>query len=401
VTGDLARAAELIAAWDYPAAHALLVELHDAAVTAGRQDHLDTLSVRRMLAEALREMGYLDEARGLASGVVRACRQRYGDKHPATVRALAGLGMVLHSAGELEQARQCFEQAIASGVSAERPAGRAVLLARAQLALVTRDEGDPTSAVRQLTAAYSLHRRAFGGKDLETIRLGAELGRLHSVLGDRPAARRQLAVAQAGAYAELGEDHPLTHAVEAALREVEAPMPSAPVSVPVPPPRGRRKPRGRRALRMLAAVAGGLGTLLVVAGGVWAVAGGTGPPRPVPAAAAPARPSSPSPSHRPPPSHPSSAGIRGAPRDVVLHDEGTSITVTWTDPTDGTGGVLLALNRAGQPAGPLRSLPAGTHEDRITGLDPNADYCVVLAVVYDEDAVAQAAQVCTHRKVGR
>ncbi len=388
MTGDLARAADLIAAWNYTEAHALLAQLYQTAIEAGRHDHLDTLTVRRMLAEALRELGYLDDARGLASGVVRACRLRYGDRHPATVRALAGLGMVLHSAGELQQARQCFEQAVASGVSADAPAGRAVLLARAQLALVTRDEGDPGSAVRQLTAAYALHRRTFGAGDLETIRLAAELGRLYSLIGDEHAARRQLAVAHAGAYAELGEDHPLTAAVEAALREVEAPMPSAPVSVPVPRP-------PHRSLRMVAGVAGALGTVLVVAGAVAAVVTGTGSPGPAPAAAAPG------PSRGTVSPAPVSGGPRGAPRDVTLHDDGTSITVSWTDPTDGTGTVLVSLARAGRPAGALTSLPAGTRVDRITDLDPAADYCVVIAIAYEQDALAPATQVCTHRSHGR
>jgi hypothetical protein len=82
---------------------------------------------------------------------------------------------------------------------------------------------------------------------------------------------------------------------------------------------------------------------------------------------------------------------------VVLHDEGTSVTVTWSDPTDGTGAVLLSVTKVGQPAGPLSNLPPGTHEHRITGLDPAADYCVTLAVAYAQDTVAQAVQVCTHR----
>jgi hypothetical protein len=385
VTADVARAAELIAAWDYPAAHALLVELYESAVAAGRQDQLDMLTVRRMLAESLRELGYLDDARGMASGVVRACRARYGDRHPATVRSLAVLGMVLHSAGELGQARQCFEQAIASGVSAEQPAGRAVLLARAQLALVTRDEGDPRGAVRQLTAAYALHRRTFGGGDLETIRLAAELGRVFSMLGDWPAARRQLAVAHAGAYAELGEDHPLTKAVDAALREVEAPMPSAPVSVPLLRPR-------RRAWRVVAGVAGGLGTLAVLGGAVAAVLSGTTSPVPTRAAAAPARSQvAPAPSTE----------TRGAPRDVALKDDGTSITVTWSDPTGGTGAVLVSVAKAGQPTGPVRTLPPGTRVDVLTGLDPTADYCVVLAVAYADDVATPATRVCTQRSRGR
>lgn len=448
MTGELARAAELIAAWDYSAARDLLVELLDAAHAAGRYEHLDTLTIRRMLAEALRELGEIDQARDMVSGVVRACRQRYGEHHPATVRALAGLGMVLHSAGELEQARQCYEQVVVTGPDTERPAGRAVLLARAQLALLARDEGDPLTAVRLLTGAYTEHRRVYGGGDLETIRLAAELGRLYSVLGDRPSARRQLAVAHAGAYAELGEEHPLTRLVEAALAEVEPPMPSAPEPLfgeGSTARRGRRRgarvkaARGRHyGWRLVAGLAGGLGTLLVVAGAVVEVASGSGTPGPGPGAAAgpvqrsipppmlklsravplaprpnvsvphPSAPRAPVPSPSAPnasvpsPSAPRAPALspgpgRGAPRDVVLRDEGTSITVTWTDPTNGTGAVLIMLAKAGQPAGPLSSLPPGTHEHRITGLDPAADYCVRIAIVYAQDTMAQATEVCTHR----
>ena len=456
MTGKLARAAELIAAWDYSAARDLLVELLDAAHAAGRYEHLDTLTIRRMLAEALRELGEIDQARGMVGEVVRACRQRYGERHPATVRALAGLGMVLHSAGELEQARQCYEQVLVTGPDTERPAGRAVLLVRAQLALLARDEGDLRTAVRLLTGAYTEHRRAYGGGDLETIRLVAELGRLYSVLGDRPSARRQLAVAHAGAYAELGEEHPLTRLVEAALAEVEPPMPSAPEPLfgegSTARWWGRRRAWGKAAWgkaargkaargrhygwRLAAGLASGLGTLLVVAGAVVEVASGSDTPGPGPGAAArpvqasipppmlklsraipltprpsasvpgPSRPSPsvPGPS-RPGPSVPSPSGPsasapspgRGAPQDVVLLDEGTSITVTWTDPTNGTGAVLITLVKAGQPAGPVSSLPPGTHEYRITGLDPAADYCVRIAVVYAQDTMAQATEVCTHR----
>jgi hypothetical protein len=401
VTGDLSRAAELIAAWDYPAARELLTGARDA----GRPDHLDALTRRRLLAEVLRELGEVEPARQLATEVVRACRERYGDTHPATVRALAGLGMVLQSIGDLGPARDCYEEVVACAAEPDRPAGRAVLLAQAQLALLTRDEGDPRGAVRQLTVAYALHRRAYGSGDLETIRLAAELGRLHSVLVDRPAARRQLAVAHAWAYAKLGEEHPLTGAIEAALTEVESPMPSPPEELPedepeVPQP---RVPRDR--WRLAAGLATCVGALLLTAGAVVALASpiSSGP---APVVAAPATSSTPSGASVPParqlgraiPATAQTAGLtRGAPSDVVLRDEGTSITVSWSDPTNGTGAVLIALARAGQPAGPLRNLPPGTRQDRITGLDPTGDYCVVIAVIYAQDTVAQATQACTHR----
>src|SRR5262249_7200932 len=144
------------------------------------------------------------------------------------------------------------------------------------------------------------------------------------------------------------------------------------------------------------------GTLLLTAGAVVALASPIAP-GPAPAAAAPAASSAPpSPSAqmyaRAVPVTPKTASLpRSAPQDVVLRDEGTSITVSWSDPTDGTGSVLISFARTGQPAGSLRNLPPGTRQDRITGLDPAANYCVTIAVIYAQDTVAQAAQVCTHR----
>jgi hypothetical protein len=522
-SGDLAHAAELIGRWDYPAARTVLTELVTRAGESGRWDQLDGLTARRMLADVLRELGDLVEAHELAAEVLDVCRQRYGDQHPATVRTLAVLATVLHERGELARARNCYEQVVADGSTpppppgfgpvrlgtppVDGPAARAVLLARANLALLDRDEGDLPTAVRGLTSAYTLHRRAFGGGDLETIRLAAELGRLHSALGDRPNARRMLTLAYAGARGELGEEHPLTAVVEAALTEVEPPMPSAPEDEPKPPPgpswrarrllrleaprapkpsrrthrrldpslagdlaeasttRGlsrrarhrldsalpgvqvaepepsrtarrraeaaesepadpfltqpagsslarlaglaegpgllrppslpRRSPRlprlrhgrtGRR-WRVLAIAGMSLGALLAIAGATIAVL--TRPIAPSHGAVPVVHPAASTPAAR----------SNAPPGDVTLRDDGTSVTVSWSDPSGGTGTVLLAVARSGQPAGPLQSLPPGTVEHRIVGLDPAADYCVVLAVVYGQDTMAQAAQVCTHRHV--
>jgi hypothetical protein len=415
VTDGTARAAELIGQWNYPAARAVLAEAVARAEATGRWDQLDGLTARRMLAEVLRELGDPAEAYDLVAPALDTCRDRYGAGHPGTVRTLAVLATVLHDLGELEQARRCYGQVLASGAAANGPAGRAVLLARANLALLARDEGDARTAVRELTAAYTLHRRAFGGGDLETIRLAAELGRLHSSLGDRPNARRLLTLAHGRARGELGEEHPLTAVVEAALSEVEPPMPSEPDDRPERRPRRprmhrlgahrlgvRRWARVRRLrvrvpavpLRVVIGTAMSVGALLAVAGAAVAVAS-----RPAPAhrAASPVARTSAAPPPSPSPAPSRTDGPRAAPRDVVLRDDGTSLTVSWTDPSGGTGAVLLAVARAGQPAGPLQSLAPGTVRHRVTGLDPRADYCVVLAVVYGQDTVAQAAQVCTHR----
>jgi hypothetical protein len=161
--------------------------------------------------------------------------------------------------------------------------------------------------------------------------------------------------------------------------------------------RAESRDRTGRRWRLFAAVAASLGTLLVVTGGVLALAQGSATPQ---AEAATAARAAGSPA-RPAPGAPgtvSSSSVPGALRDVVLHDEGTSITLTWADPVDGTGSVLLSYGRAGQPTGSVRTLPAGTHHERLTGLDPAADYCVVLAVASPQDTVARATEVCTRRR---
>jgi hypothetical protein len=411
-TDDVARAAQLIASWDYASARTVLVDAVARLDGADRRDQLDGLSARRMLAEVLRELGELGPAHRMAAGVARACRDRYGIGHPATIRALAVLARILHDRGELDRARRGYEQVIATGTDLDRPATRAVLLTRANLALLHRDQGDTGTAVRELTAAYTLFRRAFGGGDLESIRLAAELGRLYSVLGDLPNARRLLAIAYTGARGELGEEHPLTGAVEAALAEVEPPMPSAPVSAPVP---AWRPPSRRRTPQILAVCAAGLGALLAVTGVAVALNHRPAPPATDAAAGSeqlatdasggPARPATDATVGSHPPD-PATAGSRSAadphaaPQDVLLRDDGTSVTITWSDPSGGTGGVLVSVSRAGVPAGPPQTLPPGTRQHRITGLDPQADYCVVLAVIYGRDTVAKAAQVCTKRHAG-
>jgi hypothetical protein len=85
------------------------------------------------------------------------------------------------------------------------------------------------------------------------------------------------------------------------------------------------------------------------------------------------------------------------PSDLALRDDGSRITATWHDPSGGKAAALIAVAKAGQPTGPLVSLPAGTQTYAFTGLDEAADYCVVLAVAYPGERMSQATQTCTHR----
>jgi hypothetical protein len=91
---------------------------------------------------------------------------------------------------------------------------------------------------------------------------------------------------------------------------------------------------------------------------------------------------------------------KGAPTDVKLEDKGTSVTVTWTDPTDGT--VQFAV--LGAPEGTqlhlLQLLEAGTTSYTQQGVNSAVNYCYVVAAFYGasgQDVTANSPQVCTHR----
>jgi hypothetical protein len=98
-----------------------------------------------------------------------------------------------------------------------------------------------------------------------------------------------------------------------------------------------------------------------------------------------------------PASTPSSAPTgSGAPRNLTLRDAGTSVTLTWTDPTAGTVSFIVA----GGQQGALRRLQVvvpGTTTYTINGLNPKLEYCFTVAAVYGTDRVELSDLACTKR----
>jgi Tetratricopeptide repeat len=372
----LAEAADRQQRCEFEAARdELLAALHEADAH-GDADGLGITTARRMLAEVLRELGDLAGARRIAGALVVDCAGRYGDTHPATVRALAVLARVLHDLGDLRAAERMYRRILDGRISEDGPAGRPVRLARANLALLYRDRGDLTTAHSLLGAAYAVHRRAYGTEDPDTIRIGFELARLDLAIGDPGNARRLLTVAYAGCQARFGETHPLTRAVERCLVSVEPAMPSAPVSaVPAGPGAPTVRPPARR--RLPRAVLVGMAALLALAVGFVAVAavqrsraGTTAPP----------------------------ATLSGrVPVGVRLDDAGRTITLSWLDPPDGPAPIVVAVAEDGRPARVVATLPAGTQRYVLDGVDPTHEYCLIVAAVYPGEPQAAAASVCTLR----
>ncbi len=89
----------------------------------------------------------------------------------------------------------------------------------------------------------------------------------------------------------------------------------------------------------------------------------------------------------------------GAPGDVKLRDNGDHATLTWTDPSGGTVPFIVNGGRSGQQLHSYGTLPAGTTNYPVSGLNVNYDYCFVIVAVYTATDLVTSDLVCTHRHV--
>jgi hypothetical protein len=88
----------------------------------------------------------------------------------------------------------------------------------------------------------------------------------------------------------------------------------------------------------------------------------------------------------------------GAPTDVRLADVGSSVTLAWTDPTQGTVQFLITAAPASGTALPVRDVPRRITTITFSGLDPKVNYCFAVAAVYAFDRIAKSPTVCTARR---
>jgi hypothetical protein len=90
-------------------------------------------------------------------------------------------------------------------------------------------------------------------------------------------------------------------------------------------------------------------------------------------------------------------GAPGAPRDVGLKDNGNSVSLQWTYPSDAERPVLVSGGRTGQKPRVFQQLPAGANEYVVYGLSDTQNYCFTVAVAYSTKNIATSSQVCTER----
>lgn len=100
-------------------------------------------------------------------------------------------------------------------------------------------------------------------------------------------------------------------------------------------------------------------------------------------------------------SEPTEAETEGveAPENVELADNGSTITITWDDPTDGTAGFVIVYTRADDDSqyDLLTEAEQGSTTATINALSEDFDYCFRVGVLVAYDSVPNSDPVCTER----
>ncbi|MFI9641428.1 hypothetical protein ACIG87_15420 [Micromonospora sp. NPDC051925] len=85
------------------------------------------------------------------------------------------------------------------------------------------------------------------------------------------------------------------------------------------------------------------------------------------------------------------------PHDLKLRDDAATITVTWSDPSNGSVPFMVAGGRTGRPLGVMATVDPGETSFTVNGLNAEVDYCFTVLAVYSTNAFATSGQVCTDR----
>ncbi|WP_326553131.1 fibronectin type III domain-containing protein [Micromonospora sp. NBC_01813] len=315
-----------------------------------------------------------------------------------------------------------------------------------------RDAGDPQRAIGYLHRALDTGRSSFGDDDPEVLRTGHLLAAMHRSGGDPSSARRILEEALAAGEFRLGDTHPVMLAIafdlgvvadelgnrHEARRNLNRVADAGPAVLgddhwQVTEARrylrqwsvGESTPADLRAEADTTVVEGrppfvdaGHSLARIEHRAVAGQPSGGGPAVPVvvaigAAAAAviaavvvvivgvtvlldrPPGPSATAPADGPTPG----AGSGGdPPGGLRLTDDGTAVTLSWSDPTAGTVPFMVASGREGQQLAALATVNPGRTVFTVNGLNSELDYCFAVLAVYSADEYVPSDQVCTQRR---
>ncbi|WP_281369058.1 fibronectin type III domain-containing protein [Phytohabitans rumicis] len=325
----------------------------------------------------------------------------------------------MRDAGDLSNARVMLDQTLEGARAALGEDSPEVLATAHVLAGLHREAGDPAAARRVLEEAYGAGQLRLGDAHPLMLAISFDLGGVAEELGNRHEARRAFGRVAAHGPAVLGDEHwtvraareylgdaqpsveltippelpppppPMQFPSSAAFSIPSAPQPSAPPAPIHPAPvhtpnysqeptyqvRPPRRVRGATVAAMIAAAAA------VVAAGfvgiqVFMNSGGDDP------------------------GTRQTQGPRLAgdpPTELSLRVDGTAITVTWKDPSDGTVPFIVSGAQTGRQHRAMATVSPGETTYTINGLNPRLGYCFTVLAVYSTDQYATSGQVCTER----
>jgi hypothetical protein len=94
------------------------------------------------------------------------------------------------------------------------------------------------------------------------------------------------------------------------------------------------------------------------------------------------------------------AGNTGAPTDLAIQeDRGTSVTLTFTDPTGGVASYIAIKRPSNGEVPESKAIPPGPVKRSVTftGLNKDRNYCFAVTIIYSVTNVASTPDVCTKR----
>jgi hypothetical protein len=381
------------------------------------------LAVAQQNARALRDSGDLAGARVMLDQTLDGAKVALGEDNPeviATGQVLAGLH---REAGDPMAARRALEEAYAAG---QRPLGDAhplMLSISFDLGGVAEELGNRHEA-RRAFGRVAAHGPAVFGDDHWTVRAAREyLGDAQpsvelTIPSEDPPAPPPMQFPSSAAFALPGTQPPPGHSTPsppspppaASYSPASAPPaqpPPAPAPAYAPPAQSQpyaqqapaytpsppapsyggdaeptyhvsrpRKVRGATVAAMIAAAAAVLAAGFVAIQVLFTDGGGETPPPGV------------------------TQGPRLAgdpPTDLKLRVDGTAITVSWKDPSEGTVPFIVAGAQAGRQHKAMATINPGETTATINGLNPRLGYCFTVLAVYSTDQYAASGQVCTER----
>ncbi|MEV0131382.1 hypothetical protein AB0H83_23325 [Dactylosporangium sp. NPDC050688] len=395
-----------LAAYDFTGAYQLLIEVRSRIEHGVPVDHVDAVDATRMLAETMLALGQADQAADVLADL--ATWPDFGP-YQSAMHALTE-ARLLAAQHRLDDATACYRDIIDRSRGAREPIRWPVLLATAGAASLTAAQGRPATAEPALTQAYTCLVDEYGFDHTDVIRVGVDLAELRIQLGGHDAAWQLAAQLTPAARARLGGQHPLVtqlnnlrnrltaaHPDDEPRPAVTSNRPAAPRSAGPNSKPGRREP-GRQSLRhwTLVGVVVCLAAASATAVSVAVIA------KLVPAGEPErnrAQPTVPAATRTPWTLASHDTSQLRPPADVrIVRDTGTTIDITWTDPSGGTRPTIVFLAQDNAPASVAATVQAAATRRQLTGLDPKARrYCVGVAVAYSPTAIARAADVCTTR----